>query len=259
MREPPEIQISADADSLTRDAAAEVVRLAAEAHRRRGRFTLALAGGSTPLALYRLLASSALRQAIDWVSTDIFWGDERAVPPDHPRSNYGTAREALLSHLALPRAQVHRIQGELGATGAAKLYEEELRGHFPDRQDQDRQAPDRQSLAPALDLILLGLGDDGHTASLFPHHKALQETELWVVPVRDESLPESRVTLTLPLINRARHVLFLVSGATKAVVVREILEGRSDTQALPAQGVQPVAGRLIWRLDRPAAGELTGE
>lgn len=245
----PEIAISPDAGSLARDAAAEVARVAAAERSRRGRFTLALAGGSTPLALYRLLAAPELRSEIDWATTHIFWGDERAVPPDHPRSNYGATREALLSHLSLPSGQVHRMQGELGATRAAVIYEEELRDLFPDRKAEP----------PTLDLVLLGLGADGHTASLFPHHEALRETEHWVVAVRDESLPEPRVTLTLPLLNRARHVLFLVSGAAKADVVREILEGPPDRQALPAQGVRPLAGRLTWRLDRPAAAKLTRE
>jgi len=242
----PQIEICADAQALAREAAAELVRLAAAAQHRRGRFTVALAGGSTPLELYRRLASAELQRQVDWAGTHVFWGDERAVAPDHPRSNFGAAHDALLSHLSLRSGLVHRIQGELGAGRAATLYAEELHRFFAGR----------RSSVPTLDLVLLGLGGDGHTASLFPHHEILQETDRWVAAVEAESLPERRITLTLPVLNRARTVLFLVSGAAKAAMVRRILEGPPDPLALPAQGVQPLAGRLIWMLDRPAAAEL---
>lgn len=218
-------------DDLIHDAAAYIVRAARDSIADHGRFTWALSGGSTPRALYALLAEQDAAQ-IDWSRVHVFWGDERTVPPDHADSNYRMAQEALLSRVSIPAAQIHRIQGELPPEQAADAYESLLRREF----GQDGR----------FDLVLLGMGDDGHTASLFPHTKALHERERWVVANEVPQLTTWRITLTYPAINAAARVAFLVSGAGKAARLRDVLEGTPNPDALPSQGVQPTNGELIW-------------
>jgi 6-phosphogluconolactonase len=195
--------------------------------------------------MYELLATPRYAGSIDWSRIHFFWGDERCVPPDHPGSNYRVAREALLDHLSLPTCNIHRIQGELEPESAARGFAADLRAFFG-------------SSWPSFDLILLGLGNDGHTASLFPTSVALKEKErpALAVVARYEDRPAHRVTLTLPAINAARQVLFLVSGAAKAEIVAAVLQGRPDRY--PAQGVRPVSGQVEWMLDAPAARLLAG-
>jgi len=231
-------------------AAARFARAVAAAVTARGTARVALAGGRTPEALYRLLAEMPYREAIDWSSVSLFWGDERCVPPDHPDSNYRMVREALLSHVAIPEANIHRMRGEIGdPVAAAREYQEVLREACCVEVDT----------LPRLDLCLLGLGPDGHTASLFPGLPAIREKQRWVVAARVEKLDAWRLTLTPAVINNARHVLFLVTGAEKAETVRAVLEGPVDPDRLPAQIVRPVHGRLEWLLDRDAAGRLSAD
>lgn len=225
---------------LAEAAAREVADAATEAVTDRGRFCIALAGGSTPRALYERLAESPLREGIPWTRTLFFWGDERCVSPRSPRSNYRLARESLLVPLRIPPAQVFRMRGEIDPGRAAHLYRDVLAKEFG-------------AGRPVLDLILLGVGPDGHTASLFPETRALSEdrraaVENWVPKPR-----EWRLTLTYPAINAARRVLFLVSGAEKAQVVARILKKERGYRRLPAAGVRAMS--VLWMLDEEA-GEL---
>ncbi len=208
----------------------------------RGAFRIALAGGSTPRALYALLAQS---QA-DFTRWHVYFGDERAVPPEHSDSNFRMAREAWLAAGQVPQAQVHRMQGELGAGRAAAQYERELISSFGSRE------------VPRFDLLLLGRGADGHTASLFPGTTALSEARLFVASTWVEKLSSNRVTLTLRTLNAARHALFLVAGADKAPALREVLHARADGPRLPAALVRPWEGGLTWVVDSAAASALSG-
>ncbi len=206
-----------------------------------GRFAVVLAGGSTPKATYEVFARD-YADKLDWGRVHVFFGDERTVPPDHEDSNYRMAHEALLSRV--PVGSVHRMRGELPPAEAAASYEGELREFF---------GPDG---APAFDLILLGLGEDGHTASLFPETSALDVTDRWVVANPVLKLETTRLTLTVPAINAARAVTFLVAGEGKAEALKEILEGDADPRAYPAKLIRPENGDLTWMVDRAAAGLL---
>ena len=239
----PEIKVVPDAAEIAYQAAERIVA-AAECAAEEGRiFSIALAGGSTPKTLYELLATKAYRDRVDWQKVEVFFGDERNVPPDHKDSNYRMAREALLSKVPIPGDNVYRIAGELDADEAAKQYGQMLKEKFGEG---------------GLDVVLLGMGDDGHTASLFPHTPALDETKHRAVGNRVEKLNTSRITLTAPFINRAREVIFLVSGASKAARLAEVLEGPRDPRRLPSQLIQPAEGRVVWLVDAPAAG-MTGD
>jgi 6-phosphogluconolactonase len=229
-------------------AAGRFVVLARTAIATRGRVCIALAGGQTPEALYRLLAQAPCRDAIDWNRVEILWGDERCVPPDHPDSNYRMAREALLGRVPIPADNVHRMRGGmLDSIAAAREYEEVLR----------RVCRVHVDVLPRLDLCLLGLGPDGHTASLFPASPAVRERKRWVRAGWVEKLGSWRLTLTPPVINNARHVLFLVTGRDKAEAVRAVLQGPAEPDHLPAQIVRAARGRVEWLLDRDAAGRLS--
>ncbi|HMQ17334.1 MAG TPA: 6-phosphogluconolactonase [Phycisphaerae bacterium] len=227
-----------DCESLSHAVAALVLERAAQAVRERGRFCLTLAGGSTPQRAYQLLADPPCATRIDWSRVHVFWGDERCVPPDDARSNYGMANAALLSRVAIPAANVHRIRGERPAAEAAAEYDGVLRAFWG-------EAP------PAFDLVLLGLGDDGHTASLFPHDPALREAQRWAAAVQRPDDPVARVTLTLPALNAAHTVAFVVSGRSKAAMLRAVREGPPNP-ALPAQAIAPASGELLWLVDAAA-------
>jgi len=242
----PEIIICRDAGDLALKAAEQFVLLADAAIARSGRFAVALSGGSTPRALYELLGSAGYRDRVDWPRVRLFWGDERCVPPDHPESNFRMVQETLLAKVRMPPENIHRMMGEKAPAEAAAAYEQELREFFALQPGQ----------MPRFDLILLGLGEDGHTASLFPGTSALDETERWVIAVYVEKLQSHRLTLTLPVINAASQVTFLVSGASKARIVSEILASDSAPLDYPAAKVRPVDGRLAWIIDRDAAWNL---
>lgn len=246
----PVVRVAPDAAALARLAAEEVVLRAEAAVAARGRFAIALAGGSTPRALHALLADpdEPFRARIPWERAHVFFGDERHVPPDHPDSNYGMARATLLAKVPIPAGNVHRIRAELEPDAAAAEYEEELRRVL------GAGSPDAGK--PRLDLALLGLGADGHTASLFPGSPALLEASRLVAAPWVEHLRHHRITLTLPALRAARAAAFLVSGAGKAARVADVLEGAGAS--LPAGLVRPVEGDLLWLLDAPAAALLRG-
>jgi 6-phosphogluconolactonase len=235
------VHVYSSSEELSRAAAREFAARAEEAIEERGRFAVVLAGGSTPETMYGILARDYIGR-IDWSKVYVFFGDERAVPPHHEDSNLKMASEVLLDHV--PVTNVHRIRGELPPEAAAEAYEEELRTFF---QTED---------VPRFDLILLGLGADGHTASLFPETPALEVHDRWVVANPVPRLETTRITLTVPVINAARTVIFLVEGEDKAEAVREILEGDADPRAHPATLIQPPGG-LEWMLDRSAASLLS--
>lgn len=242
----PDIQILPDAAALARAAADHVVMLAAGAIAERQRFSLGLSGGSTPSALFTLLASAGFAGRIDWNRVHVFWGDERCVPPDHPDSNYRMARETLLDHVPLPEANIHRMHGEMVPAQAAADYERDLQSFFG--------ADD----LPRFDLLLQGLGDDGHTASLFPGTTALHERKRRVVENYVPRLGAWRITLTVPVINAAANVVFLVEGAKKSGALRAVLQGPYQPDVYPSQFIQPVDGRLLWLVNQDAAAQLDG-
>ncbi len=228
-------------------AAEEFIRAASEAVEKRGRFAVALAGGSTPKSLYALLAANA-SSSLPWSQMFFFFGDERHVPPDHPDSNYRMANESLFSKAPIPQGNVFRMPTENpDADAVAAAYEQTLRNFFSAKPGE----------FPSFDLILLGMGPDGHTASLFPETAALEERSRLVVANWVEKLKTSRITLTLPVLNAARCVAFLVSGADKAPALHQVLEGDGPGEKYPSKLVQPERGKLIWFVDRAAASELS--
>jgi len=232
---------------LFQAAAEEVIRTATDAVKARGRFTIALSGGSTPRNLYTLIAANA-SASLPWDQMFFFWGDERHVPPNDPDSNFLMAKESLLSKVAVPPANIFPIPTENpDASAAAEAYEQTLRKFFA-------VAPGE---FPRFDHILLGMGPDGHTASLFPETAALQEKSRLVVANWVEKLKASRITLTLPVLNAAHSVAFLVSGTDKAAALHEVLEGNAAAEKYPSKLVRPTDGRLIWFVDRAAASELS--
>jgi 6-phosphogluconolactonase len=247
MSAPFELRRLATPQDLFQAAAEEVISNAANAVAERGRFAIALAGGSTPRNLYTLIAANA-GASLPWAQMYFFWGDERHVPLDDPDSNYRMAKETLLSKVPVPAGNIFPIPAENpDAAAAAETYEQTLRKFFALKAGE----------FPRFDLILLGMGPDGHTASLFPQTSGLQENSRIVVNNWVEKLGASRITLTLPALNAARAVLFLVSGSDKASALREVLEGDGPAEKLPSRLVQPVDGELMWFVDRAAACELS--
>ena len=233
----PQIVVLPDGDAVIARAADLFAAAAKEAAAARGRFAVALSGGATPQGLYRLLSGPRATE-LPWASMDFFFGDERCVPPSDARSNYRAAQEHLFDPARVEPSRVHRMAGELAPEEGALRYEDDLRSYF-------------QGGAPVLDLALQGLGADGHTASLFPGSPALLETERWVATSQAPVEPRRRLTMTLPVLNAARRVLFLVTGSEKAEAVRRALK----TAEVPGSLVKP-AGALTWLLDKAAAGRL---
>jgi 6-phosphogluconolactonase len=245
------IDVQPTPDAAMRAAAERLVDGAARAVSASGRFTIALSGGTTPRNLYALLATPPYATRVPWPAAHVFWGDERCVPPDDPASNYRLAHETLLAHVPVVPEQVHRVRGEDAAFAAAALYERELRAAL-----RTPHGPPTTQPGARLDVMLLGLGDNGHTASLFPYSPALDEREYWVLAVDVDATPPARITLTAPAINAAALVVFVVVGAAKASILRRVLEGPRDPAALPAQLVDPVDGEVCWVVDAAAAAEL---
>ena len=226
-----------DAESLAKGLAERFVALAEVAVKQRGRFTVALSGGSTPQALYCLLAKPAVSNRVPWNRTHLFWGDERCVPPEHPESNFGVARDYLLGKISIPSSHVFRVRGEDPPPDTARAYAKTLHEVFKTEPDW-----------PTFDLIILGMGPDGHTASLMPGTAALQDERRWVVENVVRSLQTVRITMTLPVINHARQVWFLVTGAKKSSAYAKAQAGPS--LECPASLVQPESGELRWYVDR---------
>lgn len=242
------VVICADRDTLAREAAGRFVAAAEDSIRKRKMFRVALSGGSTPQTLFALLAGDEWRERVPWNETHLFWGDERYVAPDHADSNYRMTQETLLAHVPVPGENVHRIKAEgRDADQVAAEYEKTLRTSFQLKAGE----------LPNFDLVLLGMGADGHTASLFPGTDALQAPKnrlavaLWVERVR-----QKRITLTLPVLSNARCVMFLVAGEDKAETLRQVLEDETEGQRLPAALVRPTAGKLLWLVDKAAASLL---
>jgi 6-phosphogluconolactonase len=239
-----------DADALAREAASEFARRSRASVAERGGFTVTLSGGSTPRRLYTLLAdpSAPFRDEIPWGGVHVFWGDERHVPPDDSQSNYRMAREELLSRVPIPSENVHRIEAERpDADDAADAYQRELMRFFA-------LAPGQ---LPRFDLVLLGMGADGHTASLFPGSSALEVRDRLVVAAWIEKFHSNRISLTFPVFNNAAAVTFLVSGAEKAATLRAALDPNGP-DLLPCRRIRPVQGDLLWLADRAAASGLPG-
>jgi 6-phosphogluconolactonase len=246
------ITVYPDQESLSRGAADFIAASATRALAERGRLTLALAGGSTPRPVYARLAAN-YRDQLDWSKVQIFFGDERCVPPDNPQSNYLMAQTALLAQVPLPPGNIHRLRGEADPEAAAVAYTEILQQTFGGDAAAGGPPP------KGFDLILLGMGDNGHTASLFPGLAAVTETKRWVMAQYVEVMGNWRLTLTPVVINAARQVVFLVSGASKAEMLHRVLEGPYQPVVLPAQSIKPTDGELHWLLDAPAAAKLRQE
>jgi 6-phosphogluconolactonase len=233
------IRVVAAASAVAAAAAERIVSLAPGAIAARGSFSIALSGGSTPKTLYRLLAGDAYVKRIDWKNWQIYFGDERCVPPMDQESNFRMASEAMLDYVPIAAENIHRMKGEIEPETAATEYGQLLKQNFA---------------AGGLDVILLGMGDDGHTASLFPGTKALAETKHRCVANYVEKMGVWRITMSAPFINQARQVIVMISGAGKASRVEQVLHGPHDPQTLPIQMIEPVEGELLWLMDVPAAG-----
>lgn len=237
------IQIYPDFEALSRAAAELLVEQARQAIAARGRFSVALSGGHTPKRSYEILAQPPYRDQVDWSKVHVFWGDERCVPSSDPRSNERMARQALLNHVPIPAAQIYAMGGSGSPQELADRYEAVLKAYFAGQ-------------PPRLDLVYLGLGDNGHTLSLFPGTPVLEERQRWVSAVHVAEQDMYRVTMTAPFANQANVLAFVVSGTDKAAVVKQILEGSSNAPRLPARLIQPVNGELRWLLDRDASSQL---
>jgi 6-phosphogluconolactonase len=234
------------------DSAAELAEKGAELFRRaageaaaaRQRFAVAISGGSTPRAMHRLLSTQPYRSTIPWSKVHLFWVDERLVPADDPASNYGAARQDLLDRVPLPSGHIHPMTLSDNPSSAASAYQRQLQNFFGRKEGG----------FPLFDLIILGIGADGHTASIFPTDRSALETSSWVVAVKGGKPNVDRLTLSAPVLNRARCVAFLVAGRNKAEVVKKVLE--DENAGLPATRIHPIEGRLLWLLDREAAALL---
>lgn len=235
------IRILPDLESLSRAAAELIVTRSETAIESAGLFSLVLSGGSTPRRTYQLLASEPFKQSIPWEKTYIFWGDERCVAPDDERSNERTARDALLNYVPIPPEQIHPIRCAGSPQRAADAYESRLRSFFGSRD-------------PVFDVALMGMGEDGHTASLFPGTSVLKENKKWVSVSNSGRDDFDRVTLTLPIINRSSLIIFLVSGKQKAAVFHEVTARETTQRSLPARLIHPTHGKLIWLVDKEASG-----
>jgi len=233
-------------EELFRTAARVLLELCFAEVERKGYFTVALSGGSTPLGLYALLASVDFRERVAWKDIHFFWGDERCVPPDDERSNYGAAMRAMFSKVDVPQENIHRMRGEALPDKAAAEYEKEIAGFFRERGANE----------PSFDMVFLGLGEDGHTLSLFPGSGALAERDRLVVESRAGEGGPGRLTMTLPLVNNAGACAFLVSGAAKARILKAVMEG--GRSSYPASMVSPRSGNLIWFVDKDAASVISG-
>jgi len=238
------VEVWPNAPALVTRAAELFAETARQSIAWRDKFTVALSGGTTPRRLYELLAGEIYAPQIPWERAHVFWGDERCVAPSDEESNYRMAHEAMLARVPVPEGQIHRMRGEDEPAEAASAYEKVLLAEFDEH-------------PPRFDLILLGMGEDGHTASLFPGTTALGEPQRLVAAPYVAKLGAHRLTMTLPLINAARSVTFLVAGGAKAETLRTVLEGEGETRTLPSQMVEPLEGELVWLVDEAAASGLT--
>jgi 6-phosphogluconolactonase len=241
----PDIRVFDDVEALSVAAAKAIVERSGRAEAEHGQFYVALSGGGTPSRLYHLLSQAPFREQVPWHSTQVFWGDERCVAPDDPESNYRQARDAFLSRVPVPQENVHRVRGELSPQEAAIEYASLLKRYA-----------EPPSEWPRFDLVLLGMGEDGHTASLFPGSTVEVSKPTMAVRGDYQGRPAWRVTLTPPVLNAAAAVIFLVTGTAKASTLARVLQGEYSPQTLPSQRIRPSAGELIWLVDREAAAGL---
>jgi 6-phosphogluconolactonase len=232
-------------ENFSQTVAGWMVSLIQSTLEKKDRFLLVLSGGNTPKALHGLLAHSPYREKIAWEKIHIFWGDERAVPFTDERNNAKMAFDTLLNLVPVPKNQIHIMQTGLPPEHAATAYEEILRTYFPD------------DGSPTFDLVLLGMGDDGHTLSLFPGTEAVHEENRWTIAYYLLSQQMFRITLTRPVVNRSQHIAFLSSGAGKAHALKEVLQGKENPDLYPAQTIKPVHGELHWFVDEAAAAQLS--
>jgi 6-phosphogluconolactonase len=240
-----DVRVFKDHEALSLAAAEIFITAATQAIQTRGRFLVALSGGGTPAGSYRLLAKDSYRQQVEWPQTFVFWGDERCVPPDDPGSNYHQAMDLFLSQVPIPDDNILRVKGELEPAEASEEYARTLKRFAAPGQDW-----------PRFDLVLLGMGSDGHTASLFPDSQVEASSPTLAVTANYEDRPSQRVTLTPMVINSARNILFLVAGANKASTLKNVLSGDYQPELLPAQRIQPTDGKTVWLLDEASGSEL---
>jgi 6-phosphogluconolactonase len=241
------VKIFPDPAALSRAAAEQFIEIANNATEAHDIFSVALSGGTTPQLLYSLLGSEPFSERVNWSKTHIFWGDERCVPPDNPESNYLKAHQVLLNHVPIPEENIHRILTEMPPEQAAEDYEETLLRFFSSLSDEEERTQ------ASFDLILLGMGDDGHTASLFPGTAVVYEETRWVRALYADKLAAWRVTLTPAILNRARHIIFLVAGAVKSYTLQRVLYGSYHPDRYPAQVIRADNGDLMWMVDEAAA------
>jgi 6-phosphogluconolactonase len=234
------LKIYKDLEELSQAAAHILLEAAQSATKTRGKFSLVLSGGNSPRRLYEILAEGPYRDQMPWRTTHVFWGDERCVPADDERNNALMARQILLDRVSIPDEQIHNIASTLPPMKAAEEYQNTLEAYFSGQ-------------SPALDFVLLGLGENGHTASLFPETAVLDEKRRWVSEVYVPNLQMWRVTLTATILNQAKKIVFLVDGASKALVLNQVVNGARRPKELPAQLIQPQKGELLWLVDRAAA------
>ena len=240
-----DIRIFSDSQTLSQAAAKIFVKKAVEAIKARGRFLVALSGGGTPSTLYHLLRTTPYQNQVDWDKTLVFWGDERCVPPDDESSNYRQAMDTLLSHLPIPGENILRIKGELEPAEASRNYARTLKAYAPPGLDW-----------PRFDLVLLGMGEDGHTASLFPGSRVIESVPTRAVTASYQGRPANRVTLTSLVFNSAWQVIFLVAGESKSEILARVINGENHPEELPVQRICPTNGELIWLIDEAAGSKL---
>jgi 6-phosphogluconolactonase len=243
MNKKGEMIVLKDASVLTEEAARRFVSLAQHSIASTGRFNVVLAGGTTPKAMYSLLATS-FAQEVEWDKVYLFWGDERFVPHDNPDSTYLMVHDTLLKNVPIPAKNIFPVPTDGTIKEAASRYSKTLSAHFGNN-------------LPRFDLVLLGMGTDGHTASLFPHSPTLISKDIVAVEYTSPKPPPQRITLTYPIINNAAHIMIMVTGADKADALREVLDGEHDPNKLPVQGVNPTNGKLLWLVDEKVAGKIT--
>lgn len=243
----PDVKILADAKELAKAAAELFIQIVGSTVAQKGTCRVVLAGGSTPQALYSLLASEPYSEQVAWDRLHIFFGDERCMPPDYPDSNYRKAYQSLIRNVPLLPENIHRIPAELEPERAAERYEEKLLAYFSSQIDPTERE------AASFDLVLLGMGDDGHTASLFPGTPVIHEDTRWVAAQYVDKLGAWRITLTPAILNRSAHILFLVSGAGKSDTLQHVIYGSYQPERYPAQIIQPDSGSVIWLVDEAAA------
>ena len=242
-----EIRIFKNLENLSKEAANLFLEKSTDSIAERGRFLVALNGGSTPARLFQLLGSE-YKEKVDWKKVHVFWGDERCVPPDDPGSSYGQARDLLLSHVSIPEVNIHRVEGELTPAEASKEYATTL-----------KEFASLPLEFPRFDLVYLGMGEDGHTASLFPGSPTEVTEPVLSVTAQYQERPANRVTLTPVVFNQARAVAFMATGEKKAVTLAEVLGDRFNPEKYPVQRINPKHGELIWLVDEEAASKLPRE